>query len=151
MDKTDDLFKNVCLSVEEMSRLHGLIYAEIKRNERDIYLHDLVKMDSSIYSDENKMLSRLSNKLETAICHDDNHLIMEYRNYIDFYYQEVVTLDELFDCIRAESQIKNWLAMEYSMNRIDMYVLNLLNEYSIEAMKKIIKDNGFDKNVKFSH
>ena len=61
MDET-----TVQISLEELTAIHALVYAQISSNERNIRLCELAKMDTSDFKNSNDVLEGISKKLESA-------------------------------------------------------------------------------------
>lgn len=61
MDET-----TVQLSLDELTAIHALVYAQISSNERSIRLCELAKLDTSEYININDVLAGINKKLENA-------------------------------------------------------------------------------------
>lgn len=61
MDKT-----TVEISLEELTAIHALAYAQISSNERNIILCELAMMDTSDFKNSNDVLEGIIKKLESA-------------------------------------------------------------------------------------
>lgn len=61
MDET-----TVQISLEELTAIHALVYAQISSNERNIRLCELAKMDTSDFKNSNDVLEGIIKKLESA-------------------------------------------------------------------------------------
>lgn len=56
----------VQLSLDELTAIHALVYAQISSNERSIRLSELAKLDTSEYINSNDVLAVINKKLESA-------------------------------------------------------------------------------------
>lgn len=54
------------LSLDELTAIHALVYAQISSNERSIRLSELAKLDTSEYINSNDVLAVINKKLESA-------------------------------------------------------------------------------------
>ena len=61
MDKT-----TVEISLEELTAIHALVYAQISSNEKYIRKLELAKMDTSDFINSNGVLAGIIKKLESA-------------------------------------------------------------------------------------
>ena len=54
------------LSLDELTAIHALVYAQISKNERTLRLCELANMDTSEYINSNDVLAVINKKLESA-------------------------------------------------------------------------------------